>query len=401
MSFADWTLLIPLAVGHLALFVLALNVLHSAAVPDRLLDPLNLLLLGATLAGLVLMIIGGPWTAWLPPSRAYALLCLGVALVGLPAVTLLRAFRAPVDRVLSSRGEALDLGSILGPDRAIGEGKHNGLLRIPGNRSLHLYKAESEVRLAGLPPTLDGLSIVQVSDTHFARCYGRAFFEAVADEAAGWDADLVVFTGDLLDDVATLPWVEPVLGRLRGRLGQYAILGNHDHRLRPGKARRSLRNAGFVDLDGGWARVDAPGGRIAIGGTSEPWGPRLDYAAAPDADFRLLLSHSPDQFPRAARQGVDLVLAGHNHGGQVRIPGFGPILMPSRYSRHFDRGFFTAGRSIMYVSQGVGGKHPIRLGCLPEITRFTLRADRPAPAPSTLARPVAQNRPVADLVGDR
>jgi predicted MPP superfamily phosphohydrolase len=97
----------------------------------------------------------------------------------------------------------------------------------------------------------------------------------------------------------------------------------------------------------------------------------------PEADFRILLSHSPDQFPRAASKGVDLVLAGHNHGGQIRLPVFGPILMPSRYSRHFDRGFFRSGPSMLYVSQGVGGKHPIRYGCSPEITRFTLR---PTPA---------------------
>ena len=115
---------------------------------------------------------------------------------------------------------------------------------------------------------------------------------------------------------------------------------------------------------------------MALGGTSAPWGPALDYGAMPEADFRILLSHSPDQFPGAASRGVELVLAGHNHGGQVRLPIFGPILMPSRYSRHFDRGFFRAGasNSLLYVSQGVGGKHPIRYGCSPEITRFTLRA---------------------------
>jgi len=224
---------------------------------------------------------------------------------------------------------------------------------------------------------------VQITDTHFTHCYRREFFEIIADEAARWEADLVAFTGDLLDDPTTFDWVEPVFSKLRGRLGQYAILGNHDHRLRPGRARRTLRKAGFADLEGRWERIEIEGATLALGGTSAPWGPSLDYASAADADFRILLSHSPDQFPRAASNGVELVLAGHNHGGQIRLPIFGPILMPSRYSRHFDRGFFRGGPtpSLLYVSQGLAGKHPIRYGCSPEITRFTLRATPAAKLP--------------------
>ena len=398
----DWPILLPLVVGHLALFVLSLNLLHSTAVPDRILDVLNLILLGLTLVVLPVMLLLGHWSTWPQPARGYGLLCLAVALVGLPAVTIVRAFRTTPGAVASTRRETLDLARALGPDRVIGDGKHNWLLRVPGNQSLRVQQVEAELKLARLPPALDGLTVVQVSDTHFAPCYRREFFEAVADLAAGWDADLVVFTGDLLDDVATLPWVEPVLGRLRGRLGQFAILGNHDYNLRPGRARRSLRAAGFADLDARWVALDGPtpGARIALGGTSEPWGPRLDPEAMPEADFRIVLSHSPDQFPRLAARGVDLVLAGHNHGGQVRVPGFGPLLMPSRYSRHFDRGFFRSGDSILYVNQGVGGKHPIRIGCHPEVTRFTLRSARPAPvaAPSR-GRPIGTPpQTVADLV---
>jgi predicted MPP superfamily phosphohydrolase len=72
------------------------------------------------------------------------------------------------------------------------------------------------------------------------------------------------------------------------------------------------------------------------------------------------------------------MLSGHNHGGQVRLPWIGPLFMPSLYSRHFDRGFFRAGATLLYVGQGLAGEHPIRYGgCQPELTRLVLRVAEP------------------------
>ena len=68
------------------------------------------------------------------------------------------------------------------------------------------------------------------------------------------------------------------------------------------------------------------------------------------------------------------MLSGHNHGGQIRLPVLGPVFMPSIYSRRFDRGFFRSGQTLLYVSEGIGGKHPIRYGCPPEVCRFVLRS---------------------------
>jgi hypothetical protein len=87
-----------------------------------------------------------------------------------------------------------------------------------------------------------------------------------------------------------------------------------------------------------------------------------------------LLSHSPDLFHKAQRWGVNLMLSGHNHGGQIRFPLIGPVFMPSRYSRRFDRGFFRQNGTLLHVSEGVGGKHPVRYGCPPEVSRLVLRS---------------------------
>ena len=104
----------------------------------------------------------------------------------------------------------------------------------------------------------------------------------------------------------------------------------------------------------------------------------------PDADFRLVLSHSPDLVPKAARWGIDLMLSGHNHGGQVRLPVIGPVFMPSLYSRRFDRDFFRTGPTLLHVSQGVAGQAPDPL---------RLRArDQPAHAPLGLSPPAKRAR---------
>ena len=72
------------------------------------------------------------------------------------------------------------------------------------------------------------------------------------------------------------------------------------------------------------------------------------------------------------------MLAGHNHGGQIRLPFVGAIFMPSLYSRRFDRGFFRQDKTLMYVSEGIAGRHPARYGCTPEVTRFVLKNARAA-----------------------
>jgi uncharacterized protein len=371
-----WLIVGFLLLGHLSLFVVITNVVHATGVSERLLDLLNLLLLGAlvVIAGLIVWHpVVGPWLSWPWMLRAYTVACLATALVGLPLTTLFRVSRRlPVG--ISGRDSEIDLAEMEGKEALIGPGKYAWMLRLPGNESFRLKKVEWEIAIPNLPVEWDGLSLVHLTDLHFSPSFRRRFFEAVAEEAASWDADIVAFTGDLLDHDTTLDWIEPVLSRIRGRLGTFAILGNHDLAHHPRRIRQALARAGYTDLEGRWLRLEMEGGTLAIGGTAYPWGPSLDSQAVPEADFRLLLSHTPDRFAGAARSGIDLILSGHNHAGQIRLPLIGPVFMPSLYSRRFDRGFFRSGRSLLYVSQGIAGKHPIRYGdCFPELTRIVLR----------------------------
>ncbi len=143
----------------------------------------------------------------------------------------------------------------------------------------------------------------------------------------------------------------------------------------PGAVLGALADAGFASLEGRWCTLEENGARLAVGGTSAPWGPALLPGSVPLADFRILLSHSPDQFYRARDWGVDLMLSGHNHGGQIRLPALGPVFMPSVYSRRFDRGFFRSGSTFLYVSEGLAGKHPIATAAHQRLPASCSRAD--------------------------
>jgi predicted MPP superfamily phosphohydrolase len=118
---------------------------------------------------------------------------------------------------------------------------------------------------------------------------------------------------------------------------------------------------------------------MVVGGIESPWfegEPRL--REAPDGVFKLLLSHTPDHLAWASKHGVDLMFAGHVHGGQVCLPAFGPLVMPSRHGRSLDRGWFERGKTKLYVSKGLGGTHPLRWNCPPEVMLLTLRTGRKA-----------------------
>lgn len=393
----DRLYLVPLALGHVALFVLLFNMAHGLG---HRAGPL-----GRVKAGVLVLFLAvsgvvaweswnGAIESWSWPSLAYGAVCLATGLLFFPAATAYLHHR-PRPRGVRGRSETLDLAGAHGFQALTGTGPYAWLLRIPGNESFRLCKAEWDVTIPRLPAGLDGLSILHLSDLHLAPSFDRRFFEAVIDEAAAMPSDLVVFTGDLVDDDEAAGWVVPLLSRLHGRLGNYAILGNHDVEHDPDLLRSRLVEAGFTDLEGRWATVDAGGMRIALGGTSHPWGPDLPWEDAPAADLRMLLSHAPDLFYRAERAGFDLMLSGHNHGGQVRLPFVGPVFMPSRYSRRFDRGFFRKGSLTLHVSQGVAGKHPVRFGCLPEIGRLVLRSADPETGP---ARDVGRDLNAAEEV---
>ena len=103
-------------------------------------------------------------------------------------------------------------------------------------------------------------------------------------------------------------------------------------------------------------------------------GVQPDWRTAPPAAFRFLLSHTPDNLSSARRDRVDLMLAGHTHGGQVRLPWIGPVYAPSRHGVKYASGTFWCDPTLLYVTRGIAGRHPWRWNCPPEVTQLTLRS---------------------------
>jgi uncharacterized protein len=369
---------VPAGLGHLYHVVLAINIASGLGYREKQMSRARLWIVAGFCISSALLLWGhvqSPWWTWAWTFRSYAGLCTISGLLIWPLSTLFLALRRQPEGISrDATVRELDLTHPGGRDQLIGEGLGAWLLRLPGNECFRLCLRDWNVSIPGLPGPLDGLRIVQLTDLHLGPCFQPAYFERVIAACREWDADLLVLTGDLVEDDEVIAWIEPLLAPLEARLGKVAILGNHDEDHQPPAIVEALARAGFDTLEGRWTTLEDEGTTIAIGGTSAPWGPDVDPAVMPPADFRILLSHSPDRFYRAVKWGVDLMLSGHNHGGQIRLPLIGAVFMPSVYSRRFDRGFFRRRGTLMYASAGIAGMHPVRYRCPPEVTRFVLRA---------------------------
>lgn len=395
VSWLNVLIFFVLVSGQAAFIVAVTNRVHGWPLPTRLLHRLRqghdllIVLLPIVFAwefGLSgpRLFFGGSWHELPFALLVYLVVCGAVAL-SLPGVVVYRRLAGVTRMQMSLHTKTCDIARDLGY-RPLGHGPYEIFTRIPGNEILKLEISEREFRLASLPCEWDGLSILHLSDLHFIGTIDKPYFERVIRLAGEMPCDLVVFTGDLLDREDLVAWLPATLGRLRAPLGCYFILGNHDANLsNTGAIRACLEELGWQGVAGEVRTIEHRGHRLAICGSERPWmGVQPDLASvSPDA-FRLLLSHTPDNLSWARRNRIDLMLSGHNHGGQVRLPVFGPVYSPSIYGCHYASGVFWKRPTLLYVSRGISGKHPLRWNCLPELTRLVLRA---APGDEADARP--------------
>jgi predicted MPP superfamily phosphohydrolase len=228
-----------------------------------------------------------------------------------------------------------------------------------------------EVRLEGLPPELDGFSILHLSDLHLgtASLNGRTLRQAV-EWAESEPADLVVLTGDLLSRTRGSGRLREALARLRAEHGVYAVLGNHDPPSTSAELGDRLLSDSSVVLDVRGRRV-----QLAGGAPSEDWKhARVERLADRAADLRILLFHFPDVTQWLPPGSFDLVLAGHLHGGQICLPLPGRKLRLEHLRAPHWEGLHRTPAATLHVSRGLGTSFvPFRLLARPEATKLTLR----------------------------
>jgi uncharacterized protein len=376
----DWPVLILIGAvtwfGHAFLWTVVLNWTYGHGFPRRWQKRVRLLVALAVTLFPVLFWIVASGDPSLPNSleRTYLAICAATAVIYLPIISVARAFRRSPSEVIGDRSEIVDVAQALG-DKPVGDGELWRLAALPRNQVFQVEFRELTLRLPRLPPEWDGLTILHVSDTHLCGTPGRRFYQHVFDRALQWGIpDILAVTGDVVDSHRHHRWIIPLIGRLKWSIAGLAILGNHDLYHEPDLVRRRLKRLDFHLLGNGWESIDVRGGPMIVVGNETPWfKPEPDLSGAPAEPFRLCLSHTPDNFGWAQRNRIDLLLAGHVHGGQIRLPGIGPLFVPSRYSRRYDCGQFAAGPTLMSISRGLSGGEPLRYRCRPEVTWIVLK----------------------------
>ena len=311
--------------------------------------------------------------AWHSAVAGYLALCWLIGFVFLPWITWQRWRRGEPAVVRSVRSQVIDVAKELG-GAPVGRGQARWPALLPGNEIFQVEFVERELALLRLPAAWDGLTILHLSDLHLNGTPDKSFFRRVMQVASERGPDLVCVTGDIADSTFHQRWIIPTLGWLRWKVAAFAILGNHDYWYDPPFIRRRLARLKMKYLGNSWQKLDVRGEPLIVIGTEYPWAkPQPDLSACPAGPFRLCLSHTPDNLPWAKKAGIDLMLSGHVHGGQIRFPVIGSVLVPSRYGRRYDCGTFHEPPTVLHVSRGLGGEHPLRWGCPPEVTLLTLR----------------------------
>ena len=263
-----------------------------------------------------------------------------------------------------------------------------GLALYAGEVGRHQLELERRtIRIARLPEAFAGYRIAQISDLHIAEYTEPFFIERTIDAVNRLQPDLVLLTGDfvcmgpIIKDAAEK--YIPVVASLCGKLTcpqRYGVLGNHDWMVNGDMVRECFGAVGIPILKNQNLSLERGGGRIWLAGLMDAlsWEADLDKTApahaAKDKEPVILMAHEPDILPAVARLNqFDLMLSGHTHGGQVRLPFLPPLLLPA-LGKHFIEGHFRLGRTQLYVNRGIGSVGlPFRFRCPSEITEITLQ----------------------------
>lgn len=278
----------------------------------------------------------------------------------------------------------------------------SGILAWAGHDTLTLKKEVWDLHYPGLPNSLDGKTIVQLSDLHLENLPLTP--EKISMAVNSVSPDLIVLTGDLISERSDLTKVAAYLQPLQARIGKYMVMGNNDYshfsRTLFIRYQELLSTMGWVplinaseylsDLDLWVIGVDDPATAHddvdkAYKAYSYPRKPTSSESSSP-GPFRLVLAHSTDCLDGITKYGAELFLTGHTHGGQVRLPGMNPLVTNTFLG---DQGIYEGYHVLdgipLYINRGIGESGiPVRLNVPPEIAIFRLHKGQGDPKHTTI-----------------
>lgn len=246
---------------------------------------------------------------------------------------------------------------------------------------LWLEKREVQVPFPGLPAALDGTRLGLLSDLHAGSWAPESHYRRAVGLLAESRVDALLVAGDVVGHHAGGRWQEVLapLAGIEAPLGRLAVLGGHDHRYDARAVIRRLQGLGFTVLRNQAVPLHREGESLWVVGLDDnsdsPGRDDFERAcrALPPGAPAVVLAHSPDAVREARRRGLGLVLSGHTHGGQVRLPFWGALLRVTELPRRFDQGLSRHGGTHLFVSRGMASTFRLRFCCRPDVAVLTLR----------------------------
>nr|WP_181349202.1 metallophosphoesterase [Thalassobacillus sp. CUG 92003] len=242
---------------------------------------------------------------------------------------------------------------------------------------------DTVISKANIPDSFEGFKIIQFSDTHLGFHYNLDQLKKLAEKINQLEPDLILFTGDLVDEPQSYNWqnarLVSILSLLHAPHGKYWIYGNHDHGgYGTQKVKAVMQESGFKLLQNEQTSIARNGEEITLAGLDDVMlgQPDIEQALRESNEerFHLLMVHEPDYADKVQRYPVDVQLSGHSHGGQIQIPLLGYLITPP-YAEKYVEGHYTVGDYPLnlYVTRGIGTTRlPYRLLCRPEINIYQL-----------------------------
>ncbi len=385
-QYAWWAIVVAVLIGHFGLNIAVYNRINGFGIPRKVIKGLVkfFFLLTIILPTLTAYYHGeliadlafgrGSIDALPKPLLGYSMVCLASWIVlGIPWLLWRPIFGLEwID--LKRKVNVVDVQELVGRQLGL-TAKCQLESRLPLNQIFDLAIEEIDLPVEGLPKAMNGYRIAHLSDIHLTGDVHPDFAQYAVEQATRWQPDMMALTGDIIDSQNCIDWLPQIFAPAEARDGCFYVLGNHDTRIvNSSQTRNAMDRAGWTDLGSRSLVQKLRSVPTLLIGNEHPWFQRPKISSSHEEAFRLLLSHSPDQIGWARANQVNLMLAGHCHGGQGRLPVVGPILGPSFHGSRYASGDFFKRPTTMHVSRGLSGTHLIRINCRPELSLITLRS---------------------------